>query len=49
MLMHDVKFDIRGDPVLQNSSQESSMSSMYDCVHDALLTMLGAENWPTTQ
>ena len=42
MLIHDVKFDIRDNPILQNSSQEPSMSSKYDCVLDALLIMLGS-------
>ena len=32
ILIHDVKFDIRDDPILQNFSHESSMSSKYDCV-----------------
>ena len=32
MLIHDVKFDIRDDPILQNSSQEPSTSYKYDFV-----------------
>ena len=31
MVVCDFKFDTKNDPVLQNSSQESSMSSKYDC------------------
>ena len=38
----DVKNDIRNYPILQLSSQESSMSSKYDCVTDALIIMLGS-------
>ena len=41
MLNHDVKFDIRDDSILQNSIQEPSTSSKYDCVLDTLLIMLG--------
>ena len=37
----DVKFDIKYDQILQNSSQEPSMSSKYDYVLDELLFMLG--------
>ena len=42
ILIPDVKFDIREDPTLQNSSQEPSRSSKYDCVLYALLIMLGS-------
>ena len=42
MLIHYVKFDIRVNPILQNSSQESSMSPTYDCVFYAFLIMLGS-------
>ena len=41
MLIRNLKFDVRDDPILQNSSQEPSMSSNYDCILDALLIMLG--------
>ena len=41
MVICDVKFDTKYDQILQNSSQEPSTSSMYDCVLDALLIMLG--------
>ena len=37
----DVKFDIRDDPVLQNSTQEPSMFSKYDYVLDAILIIPG--------
>ena len=39
---HDVKFDIRDDPILQKSSQEPSPSSKYDYVLNALLIILGS-------
>ena len=42
MLIDDVKFDIKDDPILQNSSQELSMSYKHDCVLDALIIMLGS-------
>ena len=42
MLIHYVRFDIRDDPILQNSSQGPSTSSKYDCVLDALIIMLGS-------
>ena len=45
-MIHDVKFDIRDDPILQNSCQEPSMSSKYDCVLGALLIMLWS--WKST-
>ena len=41
MVICDVKFDTKYDQILQNSSQEPSMSSKYDCVLDALIIMLG--------
>ena len=41
VLFHDVKFVIRDDPILQNSSQEPSTSSDCDCVLNELLFMLG--------
>ena len=41
MLTHDVKFDIKDDPILQNSIQEPSKSSKYDCVLNSLLIMPG--------
>ena len=31
MIIIDVKFDIKYDQILQNSSQELSMSSKHDC------------------
>ena len=37
LLIHDVKLDIRDDPILPNSIQEPSTFSKYDCVLDALL------------
>ena len=43
MLICDIKFNIRDDPILQNSSQEPKMSSKYDCVLDAHIMML--ERW----
>ena len=43
MSIHDVKFDIIDDPILQNSSQEPSMSSKYNSIPDALLIMLVSE------
>ena len=45
MVIRDVKFDTNADQILQNSSQEPSMSSKYDCVLDALLIMQGS--WKT--
>ena len=30
------------DPILHNSSQEASLSSIYDCVLDELLFMVGS-------
>ena len=41
MLIHDDKFNIINDSILQKFSQEPSMSSTYDCVLDALIMMLG--------
>ena len=41
MFIFYVKVDTKGDPVLQNSSQEPSVSSKYDCVLDAFLIMRG--------
>ena len=49
MVFHDVKFDTRGDQIIQNTSQEPSTSSKYDCVLDELLFMIGSENPDTTQ
>ena len=46
MLIHDVKFDIIDNLILQSSSQEPSSSSEYDSVFDALLIMLGS--WKPT-
>ena len=43
MIIHDVKCYTKYDQILQNSSEEPSMSSMYNYVLDAFLTML--ENW----
>ena len=40
--MCDVKFNINSDQILQNSSQEPSMSSKYDYVLEELLFMLGS-------
>ena len=45
MLIRYVKFDCKNDTILQNFSQEPSISLKYDCVLDALIIMLGAENW----
>ena len=42
MLFHDVIFNIRDDPILQNSSEKPSRSSKYDFALDALLIMLGS-------
>ena len=39
-MIHDAKFDTKDDSIIQNSSQELSMSSMYDCVLTALIIML---------
>ena len=36
MFIDDVKFDTKYDQILQNSSQELSTSSKYDCVLVAL-------------
>ena len=41
MFICDVKFDTKNDQIFQNSSQEPSTSSKYDCVIDALIIMLG--------
>ena len=38
----DVKFDTKYDQILQNSSQEPSMSSKYNSVIDEFLFMLGS-------
>ena len=43
MVICDVEFDTKYDPVIQNLSQEPSMSSKYDCVLDAHIMML--ERW----
>ena len=43
MVICDVQFDTKYDPVIQNLSQEPSMSSKYDCVLDAHIMML--ERW----
>ena len=43
MLIYGVKFDTKGDPILQNSSQEPPTSSKSDCVLDMLLIILGSE------
>ena len=40
MVICDVKFDTKDEPILQNSSQEPSMSSKYDCVVDRFKFML---------
>ena len=42
MVISDVKFDTKDNPVLQNSSQDSLVSSKYDCVLGALIIMLGS-------
>ena len=42
MVIFYVKFDTKYDQTLQNSSQEPSMSSKYDCVIDARLIMQGS-------
>ena len=42
MLIQDIKFDTKDDPILQNSSQELPMSSKYDYVLDALIIILGS-------
>ena len=42
MVICDVKFDSKYEKILQNSSQEPSMSSKYDCVLYTLLIMLGS-------
>ena len=42
MLIHDVKFDIRDDPILKNFSKEPSIFSKYECVLDAHIIMLGS-------
>ena len=36
MLIHDVKHDIRDDPIIPKSTQEPSTSSKHDCVLDVL-------------
>ena len=40
MLIHNVKFDTKGDPILQNSIQKPSPSSKYGCVLGTLLFVL---------
>ena len=42
MIILDVQFDTKYDQMLQNSSQELSTCSLYDCVPDALVIMLGS-------
>ena len=42
MLIHDVKFDIRDDSILQNSSREPTTSFKFDCILNALLIILGS-------
>ena len=49
MLIHDVKFDTKDDPILQNSSQEPSTSSMYEGVLNRLIIILGSWNLFTTK
>ena len=49
MLTYDVKFDTKDDSILQNSSQEPSTYSKYDCDLDALLIMLGSWYQHTAQ
>ena len=42
MLIHGVKFDIKYGQIPQNSNQETSISSKYECVLHVLLIMLGS-------
>ena len=42
MDIHNVKFDIKYEQILQNSSQELSTSFKYDCILDEILFMLGS-------
>ena len=49
MSIHAVIFDTKDDPIHQNSSQEPSTSSNYDCVLDVLIFFLGSWNFNTTQ
>ena len=47
-VIRDFIFDTKDEPILQNSSQEPSIFSKYDCVLDAPLVK-GEENWYTTK
>ena len=49
MVICDVKFDTKYDQILQNSSQEPSTSSKYDCVLDELIFIIGSKKQDTTQ
>ena len=40
LMICDIKFDTKYDQILQNFSQDTSMSSKYDCVPYALLIVL---------
>ena len=42
LVISDVKFDTKDDQILQNSSQEPSMSSKYDSGYNELPFMLGS-------
>ena len=42
MVICDGQFYTKDDQILQNSSQEPSMSSKYDCFLDVLIIMLGS-------
>ena len=42
MVICDVKFDNKYDQILQNSGQEPQTSSLYDCLLEALIIMLGS-------
>ena len=48
MVICDVKYDTKDSPFLQNSTQEPTMSSKYDCVLDALIILLGSWNFEYT-
>ena len=43
ILIHDIKFDTKDDPILQNSSKEPSMSSKHDCLLGTLIFMI--DSW----
>ena len=43
-----VKVDTKYDQILQNSIQETSMSSKYDYVLNAFIIMLGSLKWQKT-